>query len=554
MLNTEGTQSNDRESRSKWLGRILLHLITFFVTAIFAGTLCGFGWQVDSLSLLGIVGLGVFLAWQGSCRKLIPCLLHALLTGYVGFAIANVWMPSTIEILSPASEETIFYTSQAVHLLHAGIFVAFSLSWWISRRYLKGGYFVAPLIWLILESIYPSMFPIRIATLIADSTPLIQACSVFGVLGASLQVFLLASLVPLAWSWMVKSNHLSRSHVAVGIATIALLTTVNFVFGWQRTNSFRSAESNFSGEYLNVGLIQGTTGNATSHLEFGKRSRELVKNGAELILWPECAFGKYKRDLADFSNDYEVAKKSMGIGYRFRPLSNPQCHLLGGGYSWSEKDSKGRMTARFVSAFLLDPAEQLVGRHDKIQLMAGGEFIPFESCIPQIRDWVGQAIDTRDPEGVPLSRGTEVRPIGTVKGVSIGAILCCEDMYSEISRQLISEGADVIACLTNGVAFESKIAINQHFNLGRFRAVENNCYLVRCSSHGISCLVRPDGSVVNALPSFSEQDCELRIPIENREHSFYCRYGDILTPACALILAGLSLVSIMRRGQSQLSI
>ena len=524
------------------------HALCFVISIALAGICCGFGWQNDAVSFLGIIGLGIFLTWQGSAKKLIPCLLHALLMGYIGFLIANFWMSSTIEILTTGTQNNTFFISQLVHLLHAGIFVAFSLLWWLSRRFLRGGYFVAPAIWLILESIYPSMFPTRIATLIVDATPLVQVGSIFGVAGISLQVFLIACLIPLTWRllWNIRETGPNRNALKISLAAIALLTIINFAWGWQRSQNIRSADTAFTGQYLHVGLIQGETQYATSHLEFQKRSRNLVANGAELVVWPECSLGKYQRDLVDFSDDTLVAQKSLGYVFRCPPLSEPDCHLLGGGYSWGDKDEQGKLTSRYVSALLIDTEEQLVGRHDKIELMAGGEYLPFESIVPQIRDWLGKTVDPDDPEGVLLSRGDAVAPLGTVKGVSIGTILCCEDMYPEISRQLVDQGADLIVCLSNGMAFDSQVALRQHFNLGRFRVVENNRYAVRCGSKGISGLMRPDGSLSQTLPTFSDQDAQLKVPVEHRTRSLYTQFGDLLTPSCYLMMVGLIGFSIFR--------
>jgi len=371
-----------------------------------------------------------------------------------------------------------------------------------------------------------------------------------------LQVFAIASLLPLTYlSWdsarnadgPQKNRLYKRCMIVVLIGTL-----INLGWGSYRVYQIQQQAADFSGDHLNVGVLQGDTEYAGSNESFAKRSRELTR--CDLILWPECSFGKYQQDLVDFSDETEVLKKSTGIGYQFRPLPDPNSYLLGGGYSWTPRNDpeaqaafqekygfpkKPEIDQKYVSAFLLDPKEQLVGRHDKIELMAGGEYVPFAGVFPWLDDWlVEEATD-----GVLLSRGQKAMPIGDVNGVSVAALLCCEDMYPRLSSEMSRQGADLIVCLTNGMSFNSGIALQQHFNIGRFRAVENNRYFIRCGSHGISGIIMPDGSVQQTAPCFQEQELRLQVPRQKRTATWFSRFGDTLTPASYFMLLGMMILN-----------
>lgn len=522
-----------------------------------AGLGIGLGWRIDDYSLLGILGLGIFLAVQITLNRFRSCIVHGLLTGYLAFFVANPWLDWTIDSLVDGSPTKAIVVVQSIHLLHGGMYCLFAGLWWASRKWLPGGLFTAPAIWLILESIYPAMFPMRQACLIADVIPLIQICSIFGVAGATLQVFAIASIIPLTLlAVRCRSgcqNHSNLKTLRSAIAIIICLTVINFGWGTYRSNQIQSRLASFDGGYLNVGVLQGDTEYAGSNYSFANRSRELAD--CDLILWPECSLGKYQRDLVDFSDEGLVAKKSIGIGYQFRPLADPECFLLGGGYSWTAepiresshaaKSISGRLQKptvkqRFVSAFLLDPQEQLVGRHDKIELMAGGEYTPFADIIPGLEEWLAEEPDDDAGHAVSLSRGQAALPIGKIKGMEVAALLCCEDMYPRLTRQMVNRGADLIVCLTNGMSFNSKIALQQHFNIGRFRAIENNRYFVRCGSHGISALILPDGKVEQRLPCFAERDLSLQVPLQKRSTTWFSRLGDTITTASYMVLIGLA--------------
>jgi apolipoprotein N-acyltransferase len=528
-----------------------------------AGIGIGLGWRIDEFAFLGVLGLGVFLAVQITLNSFWSSIVHGLITGYLAFYLANPWLDWTIDSLFDGSPTKAIVVVQAIHLLHGGMYCLFAGLWWASRKWFPHGLFTAPAIWLILESIYPAMFPMRQACLIADVTPLIQICSIFGVAGATLQVFAIASLIPLAllvFQPKASRQNCSHSiHLQFAIAIIICLTVINFSWGTYRSDQIQTSVANFDGDFLRVGVLQGDTEYAGSNFRFANRSRELA--ACDLILWPECSLGKYQRDLVDFSDETLVAKKSMGIGYQFRPLPEPESYLLGGGYSWSaaatpEGSSSPQsnfglpqtpvVKQRFVSAFLLDPKEQLVGRHDKVELMAGGEYTPFADIIPGLDEWLADHPNEEPDETVRLSRGQNAQPIGEVKGMEVAALLCCEDMYPRLTRQMVNSGADLIVCLTNGMSFNSPIALEQHFNIGRFRAIENNRYFVRCGSYGISALIMPDGKVEDRLPCFVDQNLSVDIPLQKRSTTWFGWLGDTLTIASCIVLIGFAGCTFIR--------
>ena len=521
-----------------------------------AGTCIGLGWRMDELAFLGVFGFAIFLTVQVFSQGFLTCLIQATITGYLAYFVANPWLNWTLENLMCDTPEKVLFVVHGIHLLHGGMYCLFAAIWWAFRKWIYLGLFAAPALWLILESVYPAMFPMRQGCLIVQSPPLVQIASVFGVPGATLQVFAIASLLPLGYlSWISTGRDERRTEnkqYKICMFVILIGTLISVGWGSYRVHRFQQDAASFSGDYLNVGVLQGDTEYAGSNYSFAERSRKLTD--CDLVLWPECALGKYQRDLVDFSNDSLVAEKSSGIGFQFRPLPDPDCYLLGGGYSWTPKKPteaeiarakkyrippKLKMKEKYVSAFLLDPEEQLVGRHDKIELMAGGEYVPFGDELPWLNDWLLDGTS----DGVILSRGQKAMPIGEVEGVSVGALLCCEDMYPRLSRKMAQQGTDLLVCLTNGMSFNSEIALNQHFNIGRFRAIENNRYFARCGSHGVSGLIMPDGTIQQSLPCFEEQNASLKVPKQKRAATWFNYLGDTLTPASYLMLLVLVVLS-----------
>ncbi len=531
------------KKHSLWIRGMLFIFLT-----LSGAVLLGWGWRDDSLAWLGVLGFGVFLYGQFRFRNLFLCLLQAVVTGYLGYLIANPWMQWTLEGIFQTQSPRVTGIVHGVHLFHAGIYCSFAIGWWASRKFLRSGWLLAPAIWLICEAVFPCMYPMRHGCLLLGVNPLVQIGSVFGVMGATLQFVAIASLLPLGLCWLHRSTpEISSITARNWIVGIVVFTLLNFSWGSFRIHQLEQQSAAFSGDYLNVGMVQGETEHAQFHYEFVKRTRELGKT-CELVLWPECSLGRYNRKLTDFSNQMLVTRYSYGIGYQFQPFPDPNCHLLAAGYSWTPKPGisdydKLELEEKYVSAYLFDLDEQMAGRHDKVKLMAGGEYVPYEEQIPALGAWLR---DVDDLSTMKLSKGPEPKPIGEVKDIAIGVMLCCEDMYAEVGRDLTRNGSDLLVCLANGMTFNSEIVLQQHFNISRFRAIENNRYFARCGSYGVSCLIAPSGEILQSEPCFEEVDLRLKIPIEERSSTWFTKMGDTLTAGsyvCVLAFILFSCVS-----------
>ncbi len=532
------------KKHSAWIRGVL-----FIFLSATAGLGIGLGWQNDTFFWLGICGFAIFLAVQLQCRSFFSCFLLALATGYCAYLVANPWMMWTVGNVMGLSYTNSAAIAHSIHLVHGGIYCLFAIGWWAARKFIRSGWILAPAIWLICEAVYPALFSMRQGCLLLGIEPLVQITSVFGVPAATLQLFAIASLLPLILCWLLpSSSEISVSTARQFVVGILLLTAVNFCWGTYRIQQFENQAELFTGERLNVAIIQGDTEYAQFHLKLMQRSRQHVPD-CELVLWPECSLGKYNRDLTEFADATKVAMNAFGMGYRFQPLPDPHCYLLAAGYSWTRQPGQRKFNSKYVSAYLLDPQEEMIGRHDKIELMPGGEYVPGEKWFP----WLANLGEEDDPEAVPLSRGTEAKPIGSVNQSSIGVMLCCEDMYPSISRDMTNRGADVLVCLANGMCFDSEIVLRQHFAISRFRAIENNRYFLRCGSFGVSAMVAPTGKVVESLPCFAESDLKVAIPVEDRPLTLFNRYGDTLTWGSYLLLIGFTFNSLFRRSSNQAS-
>ena len=129
-----------------------------------ARRLAGLGWA--------LFGFAIFLAVQLHHRNFFSCFLHALVTGYVAYLIANPWMMWTVGGVMGLSFAKAAGITHGIHLVHGGIYCLFAIGWWAARKFIRCGWMLAPAIWLICESIYPALFAMRHGCLLLGIEPL----------------------------------------------------------------------------------------------------------------------------------------------------------------------------------------------------------------------------------------------------------------------------------------------------------------------------------------------------------------------------------------------
>ena len=109
--------------------------------------------------------------------------------------------------------------------------------------------------------------------------------------------------------------------------------------------------------------------------------------------------------------------------------------------------------------------------------------------------------------------------------------ICWENIFSDIVRQFVKEGARFIINLTNEAWFGESAAPYQFLSMSVFRAVENKIYIIRCANTGISCFIDPHGRIVDRVKNNSGHDIFVRgiltanIVPQNHK-TLYMQYGD----------------------------
>jgi apolipoprotein N-acyltransferase len=274
----------------------------------------------------------------------------------------------------------------------------------------------------------------------------------------------------------------------------------------------------------NIGMYEKRSGadrEAQLDLQFGLSASTLDRR-PDLIIWPESMY------------PFGIPEHMQRLPWPAAP-DTQRVHWLIGALAYAGKAPALQV---FNSALLLAADGRILGRYDKQHLLAFGEYIPLQRYLPFLRH-----ISPTIGNLTPGAGGIVTLP----NGVSLGPLICYEDIVPHLARQAVRQGAQVLVNLTNDVWFGATRAPYQHRALAAFRAVENRVYLVRVTNTGLTSIIDALGREQVALPIF-QADALVHTIQPLRLPSLYTRFGDWFAQLCSAVALLLPLYRRLRRG------
>jgi apolipoprotein N-acyltransferase len=190
----------------------------------------------------------------------------------------------------------------------------------------------------------------------------------------------------------------------------------------------------------------------------------------------------------------------------------------------------------FNEVALLSQDGDLIGTYAMVRPVPFGEYVPARRLWEAIG--LRSLIDSFLPVDLTPGRGFD-----PIEGV--GTPICFESTFPGPARQLVRNGAEILAVVTNDAWFVGSSELAAHFAAAIFRAVETRRYLIQAANGGVSGIVDPRGRIV------AETDGEeiVRGTASLRDgRTLYSRWGDV--PLMSLLgVAGLVFVFARLRGR-----
>lgn len=222
---------------------------------------------------------------------------------------------------------------------------------------------------------------------------------------------------------------------------------------------------------------------------------ETNAEGPALIIWPEVAVPQTRDFVRDYLDEMDRLLRARRIALALGILTETE-------------------TGRLNSLVVLGNGE---GTYHKHHLVPFGEFFPVPDAI---RDWL---LSMKLPASDLVPGPSRQAPLKAGEAVC-GASICYEAAFGSEQRRW-APAAEVLINVSNDGWFGDTVALEQHLDMARVRAMETRRYLLRATGTGITAAVDPHGRIIDRLPKYQSGFLDISVP-RLAGTTPYVRYGE----------------------------
>lgn len=194
---------------------------------------------------------------------------------------------------------------------------------------------------------------------------------------------------------------------------------------------------------------------------------------SKLVVWPEAAVPAYQDQVQfDFLDPLEADARKR------------RTDILLGVPTYDDNNY-------YNSVISLGSSD---GTYNKRQLVPFGENFEF---LPL---WVKHLLRDADLPYSSFSPGAAEQPLLKAAGYPVGTSICYEDAYGAEIMRALPEAAYLVNVSNDGW-FGDSIALPQHLEIARWRAIEAGRWLLRTTNTGITAIVDDKGKVRGVAPT-----------------------------------------------------
>lgn len=495
-------------------------MISWIVT-ILAATVHVAAWITPGSPLCAALGLSAVILFIPALLNSASRLKRFFLAGCLTYAGGFFWLYSTIKDFGG------FPTIAAIPIFLLFVFgssVQFII-WAFAFQHLpswcaKAGLRTA-IAWLIAHHFWIKIFPWDFGHTQLAFLPFAHFAQLAGVTGITFVMMWCAEVF------------VARSASSLGAKVLATLTLgAVLIHGKVAEISYTENSSN-QGQPLQTYLVQGNVSLHRKHdmTYFTVNREQYVTLSAKalghagrdaLVVWPESTI-----------TEFIPASTRDATSSKLLPFFNNGSAFLVGALTYSSR------TEYHNSSLLIRPDGSVAEPYHKIILMPFGEYTPFASVLPFLKDinsTAGQFAPGESPAvlSFPLSNGAQAK---------LSPLICYEDIVPSLARDAVNKGAELLINQTNDAWFGDTVAPYQHHMIAAFRAIETDRYLLRSTNTGLTAVVDPLGRTLASLLPYTEGILPMEVSLRNTRTLFTLAP----IPLIWLLGAAASVVMVIRR-------
>jgi len=500
---------------------------------ILSAVLLIYSFPATNFWFLGWIALTPFLLTAKE-EKLLNVILIGFLTGLVFYYGCIYWLNY---ISGFGTIALVFYLSLyfLIFSFFTAIFIKSSLPVFIK------GISIAS-VWVILEYIRSNFLTtlgfgwVSLGYSQADFLPIIQIADITGVYGISfLLIFANVMITELFFSEN-KNDGIEKEKIIARLLRNKLLNLFFLLlliggvlsYGFNRLTSEQKDSKKQS---YKISLIQPNIPQSLKWddsykqdiLEKHLRLTAEAKNNdqSELVIWPETSYP------ADLEREQEFSSMLFDSIRKINTYVLIGCNR----FIWLNEYNYNTV---YNSALLISPEGKVVNFYDKMHLVPFGEYFPVEKLpkilfkiLPERINMVGDFSAGKDYKVFKVIFSPE-------RQLNFGVLICFEDLFPEMARNFVKNGAQVLVNITNDAWYGVSSAPYQHAQASILRAVENRIPVVRAANTGLSVFIDEKGRVFEKIMDKDKKDIFVEgyktalVSIQSKPaKTFYNKYGDV---------------------------
>ncbi len=531
---------------------------TYTSLAVISGLLSGLAFPPVPAFPLIFVSLSLLFYILDTDEKLISKLRYTYLYGFVFSIVSLYWVSGITEL----KDSFLLIGGGLLQFINPVFFLIPASLFHVTRK--KFGSVTAvmlmPFYWLSYEYFYMEIeanFPwLALANSVTFFNSFIQIADIIGGPGISVLITYINGLIYLSYKYYRES--LKKSVMFSSAAVLLILIPVIYGHNVDKSKFLKGGK-------LKVGLIQpdldpyekwGGAELGTIVDEYMHLSRESLRKGADLLIYPETALpvyllnGSYPAALDSFYSIAEDNNVYLLTGMPDLKIHEPGSDMRG---SRPVPGSKLRYSV-YNSVILFSPRDKEIQKYGKIKLVPFGERVPYVEKLPFLSTFFSWSVGISSWNEGTDTVNFKIAPFRSLKDtINISGLVCFESVFPVFMTEFTLKGAQMFAVVTNDSWYGNTSGPYQHKEISVLRAIENRKFVVRAANGGISCIIDPYGNTLSASEMFEKTEITGEVVL-NSEITFYAATARYLPAVSLTVSAFIIILSLMGWIKRRLSI